>query len=350
METCAKSLSKLGEPLKTMDSMSDRPGRSLEVLQRDVDKIADQMRKLHGRADWKDLVVNMRCAGVGLLHFSQALQEIMVLFGADFLQSAKSINASQPCPDLPAAASKSSSSKSCRSRLLRWVAHALSDKNKEFTGRTAESGGTMNFDSLAIESDDENVDASSLCSPPVSAKRQGAPKRRVAPAPPAAGSLTPRSAPDKPATQQPQPKALHRKGDNSRHPHHPPLLDQKYNMYLSSVRSDTRICVHCFVHGFVLQIVFHVFRCHKKVAELLQRMVADSAAMMSLLAKMEQQSAKQVVKEELQATPPAPQEAVEISGDEEPAPPVKNKEDQTPRRRRRCGCYSSCSQQARLCF
>ena len=111
-----REMEKITDTLKTLDSSSDSAGRGFTTMQRDVDKLAEYMKKLHSSSTWKDLVVNLRSAGVRLMHYAQALQELMFVFGGDSLDTAKAIPPNQPLPDLLAAAAKSSSAQTARPR------------------------------------------------------------------------------------------------------------------------------------------------------------------------------------------------------------------------------------------
>ena len=219
IDTFIKNMEKIQQSLKTIDSFSDRPGRDFDTMLRDVENTAEHMKKLYGNAKWKEFVVSMRAAGVRLMHYSQALQELMVVLGGDPLEACKAIPAAQPCPDLLLKAAKSSTSATCQPRYMRWLAQALVDKNKDIThGPAPQTGSTTNFESLALESGSEQEQEDPVPQSPVSLgspqsapatppAQPPAPKRRsqpVAPAPKRRSQAASSSAPAAPDVRRSQ--------------------------------------------------------------------------------------------------------------------------------------------------
>ena len=82
VDNFVRGIKKIQHELCTLDSTSDAPGNSMPRVRDAFEKTSEYSRKRVSKSQWKDLVLSLRMAGVRLLHYSQAVQELMPLQGA----------------------------------------------------------------------------------------------------------------------------------------------------------------------------------------------------------------------------------------------------------------------------
>ena len=99
-------------------------------------------------------VLSMRQAGIRLLHFSQALAELLACWGDDAPKTARAIPATEPVAEHLSAAAKSSSGQTAAPRLQSWLTEAYQDKLRSHGRQTASATHATNFADIATSDGD----------------------------------------------------------------------------------------------------------------------------------------------------------------------------------------------------
>ena len=151
-------LQKLEPEYACLNSFADGADRRTEQEhQSAIQRTARQFQKMHASNDFQQLTLSMRQAGVRLLHYSQALAELMAFWGEDALKTARAIPATQPLAEHLSAAAKSSSGHTAGPRLQSWLTRAYQDKIRSHGRRTTSAAHATNFADITL-SDGEGSD------------------------------------------------------------------------------------------------------------------------------------------------------------------------------------------------
>ena len=152
-------LQKLDPEYACLNSFADGADRRTEQEhQSAIERTARQFQKMHASHGFQQLTLSMRQAGVRLLHYSQALAELMAFWGEDALKTARAIPATQPMAEHLSAAAKSSSGHTAGPRLQLWLTRAYQDKIRSHGRRPSSAAAhTTNFADITL-SDEEGAD------------------------------------------------------------------------------------------------------------------------------------------------------------------------------------------------